>query len=104
LMSDIALIDPMTLVGKEILAEFSRRKLDPDMLSLLHSMDVEEHQVTAAAGQAMMVMRLESVEDLAGCRMVVLCSDTESDRLEALDQIDKYLADPVLLPLLKGAT
>jgi len=85
-MPDFVLMDPLTLLGKETLAELARRNFDFDQLALMHSLDVEESQVTAAGGHAMLVSRLEDTRELQGCRALILCSDVENERLEFLDR------------------
>jgi len=84
-MSDIALIDPLTLLGEETLTELARR-FDSDRIRLFHDTAIDEHQVTAAGGHAMLVPRIASPEDFAGCRIVILCGDDDSDALDALDR------------------
>lgn len=86
-MSKLAVIDPMTLLGRDFLAELSQRNYDFDQIELFHSSEVEEHQVTSAGGRAMMVSRLGTPEDLLEMSCVVLCSDVEQDGLEYLDAV-----------------
>lgn len=86
-MSRIALIDPMTLLGRECLNELGERQFNLDEFQLFHTSEVEEHQVTAAGGRAMLVSRLQEPDDLANTEIMVLCSDAETERLEILDRV-----------------
>lgn len=86
-MSRIAMIDPMTLLGRETLSELGERNYHFDDLALYHSSDVEEHQVTAAGGSAMLVSRLQAPEDLEGAEVIILSSDRDTEGLEVLDRV-----------------
>ena len=94
-MSKIILIDPMTLVGRETLAELGERAFRFDEVSLYHTSDIEEHQVTAAGGSAMLVSRIRASDDLAGADIIVLCSAAEHESLDFLDRVLE--AEPDLL-------
>ena len=86
-MSKIVVIDPMTLLGRESLNELGERNYQFDELELFHTSEVEEHQVTAAGGRAMLVSRLQSPIDLEGVEVIILCSDAENEGLDVLDRV-----------------
>lgn len=96
-MSRIALIDPMTLLGRECLNELRERNYDLDEVTLFHTSEVEEHQVTAAGGRAMLVSRLQEPDDLADTEIMVLCSDAETERLDILDRVLETRQDLLLV-------
>jgi len=77
----IALVDPQTLVGKELLRLLDRSGSSLETV-LFHTGSEDEHQVTDLAEGAGLVTPLGAPDDLAGCDAVVAASEVLSDRAE----------------------
>lgn len=78
--SKIALIDPLTLVGKEVLRRLSQSEYGFE-LALFHTRADDEHLVADVAGGTGLVPPLSGPDDLAGCDAVVAATEVASDRV-----------------------
>ena len=86
-MPRIAIIDPLTLLGREISAEFRHRWPNEGDLLFFHAAEDEEHQVTQIGGHAALVPPLTDPGDLDSCEAVVLTTEIGSDRLDVFDRL-----------------
>lgn len=80
----LLVIDPLTLMGREVMSLVERR---PDLVgefSYCHTDEDDEHQITELAGQPALVPPLSGHEDFAQCSAVLVASDTDSPRLRHL--------------------
>lgn len=77
----IALIDPLTLVGREIVQRLPYVGSD---LLLFHTGEEDEHQIAEIGGVPRLVPPLSEGSDLESCAALVVASDGPSDRLSAL--------------------
>ncbi len=84
-MPRFAILDPLTLMGQELTTEIKRRFPEAD-LSLFHTTDDEEHQISDLGGQAALVPPLGTAEALAEFDVVMLATDRISPRLKVLEQ------------------
>ncbi len=84
-MPRFAILDPVTLMGQEIASEIQKRFPEAD-LSLFHTSDDEEHQISEIGGQAALVPPLNEGEFLSEYDVVLLAADRISPRLKVLEQ------------------
>ncbi|MEN8165112.1 MAG: hypothetical protein ABFS37_13355 [Acidobacteriota bacterium] len=84
-MPRFAILDPVTLQGKELTTEIKRRFPEAD-LALFHTSDDEEHQISEIGGQAALVPPLSEGECLSEYDAVLLAADRISPRLKVLEQ------------------
>jgi hypothetical protein len=87
---NLLVIDPLTLIGRELLACLADREagLEP---SFAHTAVDDEHQIAELAGEAGLVPPLDDLAALDRADVIVVASDQESDRLTALGHwIDEH--------------
>jgi aspartate-semialdehyde dehydrogenase len=86
-MSKILIVDPLTLVGRELL----RCLEDAPELALeveyRHTSADDEVQIAELGGAPAMVPPLDGVDELAHAGVVVVTSDTESERTRHLEEL-----------------
>jgi len=93
-MSRLAILDPLTLMGRELTAEIHRRfpGIEP---ALFHTSDDEEHQIASIDGRPALVPPLKSPADLEDIDVLVLAADDDGARLdfvgEALENDDHLI-------------
>ncbi len=80
----IALIDPLTLLGHEVLQRMQGLPQLGAGLLLLHTRLEEEHEIAEIGDSPRLVPPLMEEGDLEGCAAVVVASDTPSERLSRL--------------------
>ncbi len=85
-MPRFAILDPLTLVGQELVAETKQRFPEAD-ISLFHTTDDEEHRISEIEGQATLVPPLSQGEPLSGFDVVLLAADQISPHLKPLEQM-----------------
>jgi hypothetical protein len=80
---DLLIVDPLTLVGRELLICLDDRPQDVS-LSFVHTSADDEHQIAELAGEAGLVPPLDDLAALDRADVIVVASDEASDRLEQL--------------------
>lgn len=96
-MSRLVLIDPNTLIGREIAAEIARAGFHWEVPALFHTSDDDEHQITQIAGQGALVPPLDDIDDVGDCEVVILASEDETARLEIVDRILEARPDALFI-------
>jgi len=84
-MPRFAILDPLTLMGQKITAEIKTTLPEAD-LTLFHTSDEEEHQISEIGGQAALVPPLTEEDSLSEYDAVILAADRISPRLKVLEQ------------------
>jgi len=84
-MPRFAILDPLTLVGQELTTEIKRKFPSAD-ISLFHTTDDEEHQISEIGGEATLVPPLSQGEALSEYDVVILAADRISPHLKSLEQ------------------
>lgn len=97
-MFRLALIDPLTLLGRETSAVLSEKS--EIETTYFHTGDEDEHQIAQVAGHAALVPPLDAETALEECDAVLLTSEIEGDRLDVLDRVLESRPD---LPFLDAA-
>ncbi len=93
----VVLIDPLTLVGRELL-ELLQTRSDLDLeLRYLHTAEEDEHQIAELGGDAALVPPIVGPQDLEGCSAIVVASDRDLPRL---DHLEAFLDEAPEVPLL----
>lgn len=105
----LLVIDPLSLMGREILLLLERDLQLPGALSYYHTADDDEHQIAELAGQPALVPPLESVSEIADYDGILVASDATSARLDSLlglvdDRPDTPLVDISRCDLLREVT
>ncbi|NOZ79101.1 MAG: hypothetical protein GXP48_07980 [Acidobacteria bacterium] len=88
----IALVDPLTLQGRQVLQLVKRFPEIARRLTAFNTVEEGEHQVTDVGGEAMLVPPLEPGEALDSCSAFLLASDRWTPRLHSL--MDHLLDHP----------
>lgn len=83
-MVTLALIDPLTLAGREVLRVLPRFPSLSGRVVYLHTAEDDEHQIAELAGDAALVPPVDDPDELAEVDAVVIASEEETPRLEAL--------------------
>jgi hypothetical protein len=96
-MTRLALIDPTTLLGREIATEIERAQLHWEEPLLFHTNDDSEHQIVQIEGKAALVPPVNDVEDLADRAVIILASDTQEERHEIIDRVLESRPDVLFL-------
>ena len=87
----IGLIDPLTLLGHQILELVPRFKNIAGRIALFNTAEEDDHQVADVGGQPMLVPPLESGDELDACSAFLVASDTSSPRLQTLiDHLERH--------------
>ena len=86
---NVLILDPLTLIGRELLACLEDRASGL-ALTFAHTAIDDEHQIADLAGQAGLVPPLDDLSALDRADLVVVTSDQESDRLRA---VGRWVAD-----------
>lgn len=81
----LLLIDPLTLLGRELETQLPSVPGLAEGLRLLHSGTDDEHQIAELGGAPALVPPLTSPEDLEGCPAIVLAAEADSPRLDILE-------------------
>lgn len=80
----LLVIDPLTLMGREVMSVAERR---PDLVgefSYCHTEDDAEHQIAELVGMPALIPQLSGADDFARCSAVLVASDTDTPRLSHL--------------------
>jgi hypothetical protein len=80
----LLIIDPLTLMGRELLQLIEREPQLVGETSFLHSLPDDEHQIAELNGQPALVPPLEGATDFEHFTAIVIASDQDSPRLEHL--------------------
>lgn len=88
----IALVDPLTLQGRQVLQLVQRFPGIARRLTAFNTVEEGDHQVTDVGGEAMLVPPLEAGEALDSCSAFLLASDRWTPRLRTL--MDHLLEHP----------
>jgi hypothetical protein len=83
-MPRIAILDPLTLTGRELTSEIDRAFPEADV-HLFHSEDDDEHQIASTGDQPALTPPLNESGDLAEFDVVILAADRAGLRLKALE-------------------
>lgn len=86
-MPDLTLLDPATLIGRELRLMLERLPGLGWEPCFLHTAEDDEHQILDFAGAAATVPPLTCVEQLKGTSAVVTLGDWDSDRLDHLEEL-----------------
>ena len=87
MISKILIVDPLTLLGRELLRCLEE---SPDLgfeIEYRHTSPDDEHQIAELAAAPALVAPLEAGEALAGIEVVVIASDAESERTAHLERM-----------------
>jgi len=94
----LLIIDPLTLLGREILQTIEREPALSGEIGYLHTTADEEHQIAELGGKPALVPPLTGANDLAGCSAVLVASESEGPRLEHLVSfIESDAATPIVV-------
>jgi hypothetical protein len=96
----LLVIDPLTLMGREVMSVTESR---PDLVgefSYCHTADDDEHQIAELAGTPALIPPLTGTADFAQCSAVLVASDTDTSRLSPLFA---HMDDDPLLPVIDVA-
>ena len=80
----ICLLDPLSLVGRELLRLLERRRA---RVAYRHTLAGDEHQVAELGGQAELVPPLGEPEDVPGDAVLVLTAEPAPGRREILEEL-----------------
>ncbi|PWB71211.1 MAG: hypothetical protein C3F15_12965 [Holophagae bacterium] len=80
-MPKIQIIDPLTLLGREVLALLAGDPLLAGDLSYHHTADDDEQQIAELAGEPALVPPIDDASDLEGVDAVLVASDMPTARL-----------------------
>ncbi len=96
-MTRLALVDPTTLLGREIAVEIERAQFHWEEPLLFHTDDDDEHQVVQVEGRAALVPPLNDIEDLEDRAVIILASDKQTERHEIIDRVLESRPDVLFL-------
>ncbi len=95
-MSQILLVDPLTLVGREIAELLPQYSLSDDV-SCVHTEADDEHQIGEIAGEPCLISPLNSPDEIENYSVIVVCSGEECPRFKHLEAaIDAHPEIPVI--------
>jgi hypothetical protein len=83
-MPRIAILDPLTLTGRELTSEIHQAFPEAD-IHLFHTEDDDEHQIASTGDQPALSPPLNESGDLAEFDVVILAADRAGLRLKALE-------------------
>jgi len=86
---NVLIIDPLTLIGRELLICLEERASGLT-LNFAHTAIDDEHQIAEIAGEAGLVPPLDDLSALDRADLIVVTSDHESDRLR---EVGRWVAD-----------
>jgi aspartate-semialdehyde dehydrogenase len=101
-MPTIALIDPLTLLGRETAAELDRVLQNPDDLAVFHTNPEEEHEIADVAGHPAIIPALAAASDLDSVSIAVLAGDHASARHAALEEAAVQRPDLIIIDASTG--
>jgi aspartate-semialdehyde dehydrogenase len=93
----ICLIDPLTLLGRELLRLLAEHPNLANEIQYTHTDPDDEQQIAELDGSPALVPPLLSVDELAGCGVIIVCSDQDSPRFDHLEQLLDTSPDTVLV-------
>ncbi len=94
----LLVVDPLTLVGRELLLLLERQPGSVQEIAYRHTADDDEHQIAELAGQPGLVPPLSEADDLSDCSAVVIASESDSPRIDHLVRfLDNDVATPVVV-------
>ncbi len=85
-MPSLLIVDPLTLLGREMLQVLPRMPALAGAVRYLHTDDDDEHQIAELGGEPGLVPALTASEDLEGADVVLIASDRFGARREHLDR------------------
>jgi hypothetical protein len=95
----LCLIDPLTLHGRELLRLLAEHPGLANEIQYTHTDTDEEHQIAELDGNPALVPPLDSVDELEGCGVIIVCSDHDSPRFDHLEQLLETSPDTVLVDM-----
>jgi hypothetical protein len=95
----LCLIDPLTLLGRELLRLLAEHPGLANEIQYTHTDDDDEHQIAELDGSPALVPPLSSVDELAGGGVIIVCSDQDSPRFDHLEQLLDTSPDTVLVDM-----
>ncbi len=84
MIRSILLIDPLTLIGRELLGCLVDEGYHAADLAFRHTAEDDEHQLANVGGQSALVPPLEEAGEMPISDVVILASDADSPRLRQL--------------------
>jgi hypothetical protein len=85
--SRILIVDPLTLLGRELIRAIEDSPdLTPD-LDYRHTSPDDEHQIAELGAEPALVPPLEGVDDIAEAGIVVIATDTVTERARMLEDL-----------------
>ncbi len=81
-MPRLLMVDPLSLIGREILLLLERDEVHIAHISYRHTDDDPEHQIAELAGNPALVPPLEGPDDFTDCDAVLVAAETDSPRLD----------------------
>ncbi len=84
----LLLVDPLTLLGRELLGMLADHPRLCTDLKYLHTDENEEYQIAEIGGQPALVPPLKSLDDLEGVDVIVVASDRDRS---ALSRVEEHL-------------
>jgi len=109
MISKILIVDPLTLLGRELLHCLEDAgDLNPEV-EYRHTSPDDEHQIAELGAMPALVPPITAVEELAGIDVVVIASDTETERTAHIETLlanhpEVAVIDVGRLPLLRAVT
>jgi len=85
--SKILIVDPLTLIGRELARCI---EATPDLsveIDYRHTADDDEHQIAELGAEPALVPPLDDPDDVAGAGIVVITSDTETERIGHMENL-----------------
>jgi aspartate-semialdehyde dehydrogenase len=96
-MAKILIVDPLTLVGRELLHLLQSDPEFSPKVSFTHTQADDEHQVAELAGEPSLVAPIAGPENLASADAVLIAS---ADATPRLDQVAEFIADNPAVPVI----
>ena len=82
----LCLIDPLTLVSRELLRLFEEGDQPVPEYGLFHTNLEAEHEIAEVGGEPALAPPLDGVDNLEGFDTIVIGSELDSSRLESVEQ------------------
>lgn len=82
----LTLIDPLSLIGREVIRLMDEGEETAFELRALHTSTEEEHQVAELVGEAALVAPLRSIENLEGSSAILVASEDPDAELRLLEE------------------
>jgi aspartate-semialdehyde dehydrogenase len=94
----LLIVDPLTLVGRELLSLLEQERGLVGEVAYRHSDIDQEHQIAELAGEPALVPPLADGDDFSDVGAVVVASETDSSRLDVVERfMESNPATPVVV-------